>query len=326
MNRIDRLSAILIQLQSKKIVKAQEIADRFDISLRTVYRDIHALEEAGIPIGSEAGIGYFLSPDFHLPPVIFTKEEAAAFLLADKLMGRLSDAKVSKAFESALFKVKSVLRLSDKEHLENLENKISVYNYYDISVGSSGPNLYLQEIQIALASKKILEIEYAAFYNQQKSHRIIEPVSLCNYDMRWHLIAYCRLRNDYRDFRLDRIQTLNVKDEYFDGKNHISLNEYFKKITKENSLYTIQLRMHHSMFCKIGSSVYWYGLTEEKKEGDYHQLTFTHNNLHMFSKWLLRMEDKVKIIGPPELKTIIKEYILQLHRYYLQEGSTEKNK
>jgi predicted DNA-binding transcriptional regulator YafY len=316
MNRIDRLSAILIQLQSKKIVKAQELADRFDISLRTVYRDIRALEEAGVPIGSEAGIGYFLGPDFHLPPVIFTKEEAAAFLLADKLTGRLSDAKVSKAFKSALYKVKAVLRLSDKEYLENLENKISVYNYYDVPIDCPAPNLYLQEIQTALAAKKVLEISYTAYYNQQKSHRIVEPISLCNYDMRWHLIAFCRLRNDYRDFRLDRIHTLNIKDEHFEEKNHISLNEYFEKITKENSLYTIQLRMHYSIFRKIGSAVYWYGLTEEKKEGDYHNMTFTHNNLNLFAKWLLGMEDKVKIIGPPELKKIVKAYILQLHAYY----------
>ncbi len=80
MNRIDRLSAILIQLQSKQVVKAQEVADRFGISLRTVYRDIKSLEEAGIPIGAEAGKGYFIMDGYHLPPVMFTKEEASALL------------------------------------------------------------------------------------------------------------------------------------------------------------------------------------------------------------------------------------------------------
>ncbi len=68
MNRIDRLTAILIQLQGKRIVKAQDISDRFDISLRTVYRDVRALMEAGVPIGSEAGTGYYIVDGYHLPP------------------------------------------------------------------------------------------------------------------------------------------------------------------------------------------------------------------------------------------------------------------
>ena len=90
MNRIDRLTAILIQLQTKKVVKAQEIADRFNISLRTVYRDIRALEEAGVHIGAEAGIGYFLE-NYHLPPVMFTTEEASALMLGAKLIEKMSD-------------------------------------------------------------------------------------------------------------------------------------------------------------------------------------------------------------------------------------------
>ncbi len=79
MNRIDRVTAILIQLQSKKIVRAQEIAERFSISLRTVYRDIKTLEEAGIPIAGEAGVGYSIMEGYRLPQVMFTKEEAIAF-------------------------------------------------------------------------------------------------------------------------------------------------------------------------------------------------------------------------------------------------------
>ena len=107
MNRIDRLTAILIQLQTKKVVKAQEIADRFSITLRTVYRDVKALMEAGVPIGSEAGTGYFIVDGFHLPPVMFSRDEASALIMAGKLIERMTDASVKKAFESALMKIKS---------------------------------------------------------------------------------------------------------------------------------------------------------------------------------------------------------------------------
>ena len=80
MNRLDRLTAILIQLQTKRIVKAEEVAERFEISLRTVYRDVRSLMEAGVPIVSEAGEGYYIVDGFHLPPIMFNQEEASAML------------------------------------------------------------------------------------------------------------------------------------------------------------------------------------------------------------------------------------------------------
>ncbi len=118
MNRIDRVSAILIHLQTKKIVKAQEIADRFSISLRTVYRDIKALEESGVPVGGEAGVGYQLMEGYRLPPVMFTKEEAIAFLTAEKMVEKLTDASSKKHYKEAMLKIKAVLRYSEKDLLE----------------------------------------------------------------------------------------------------------------------------------------------------------------------------------------------------------------
>ncbi len=314
MNRIDRLSAILIQLQSKKIVKAQEIADRFEISLRTVYRDIRSLEEAGIPIGAEAGVGYFLNAEYHLPPVMFTQEEASAFLLAGELVGKLSDSKVSSAFESALYKVKAVLKNDEKEHLEKLQNKITVINREPLE--DSRQNLFLLDIQTALANKQRIKIDYTANYNKQQSQRIIEPVSLCNYDMRWHLIAYCRLRNDYRDFRLDRIQSLELQNETYDESLHLSLDEYFERMTKENKLYSLEIKVHQSMLDQMGSAKYWFGLIEEKKQDDSYYMKFGNNDIHLFAKWLLSLEDKVQIIAPDKLKTIIKNDVQQLYQYY----------
>ena len=126
MNRIDRLTAILIQLQAKRIVGGKEIAARFGISLRTVYRDIRALENAGVPIGSEVGLGYFLAKGYHLPPVVFTKEEAGALLLGGKLIEKFSDHSVYRHFAIALDKIKAVLGKSEQDHLDTLSAYVEV--------------------------------------------------------------------------------------------------------------------------------------------------------------------------------------------------------
>ena len=165
MNRIDRVTAILIQLQSKRVVKAQEIADRFSISLRTVYRDIKTLDEAGIPILGEAGLGYAIMEGYRLPPVMFTKEEATAFLTAEKLVDKLTDTSTREAYQAAMFKIKSVLRLTERDHLENMEQFIEVIDSPYFSK-TKNETAYLQNILQAISAKSVINIDYFAEHSQ----------------------------------------------------------------------------------------------------------------------------------------------------------------
>ncbi len=160
MNRIDRLTAILIQMQTKRIIKAEEIADRFEISLRTVYRDVKALMEAGVPIGSEAGKGYFIVDVYHLPPVMFTQEEGSAMLFAGKLVEKMTDNSIRKEFDSALLKIKAVLNEAEKDHLENLHAHVEVKNMPHDQ--PPFPNDFLTTIQKAAVNKDVLKMEYAS--------------------------------------------------------------------------------------------------------------------------------------------------------------------
>src|SRR5438093_13413776 len=108
MNRVDRLMAIVVQLQGRRVVRAEEIAAHFEISVRTVYRDIAALGEAGIPIMAEPGVGYGLAKGYHLPPVMFTSEEASALFTGGKLVDHLTDAPVQTQMDSARLKGRPV--------------------------------------------------------------------------------------------------------------------------------------------------------------------------------------------------------------------------
>lgn len=225
MNRIDRLFGILTYLQSKKFVPAEKIADRFQISVRTVYRDIKALCEQGIPISFEQHKGYFVVQGYFLPPVSFTNEEANALLLMEAIVSGFADKSIQKYYSSALNKVKSVLRGSEKEKIEQLNNNIRlqvpscfVHNYE-----------YLSLIQSAITAKTILELEYMN-NNNETSKRLVESIGLVFYALNWHLIAWCHHRKDYRDFRVGRILRLCNTSEPFRKRGHMELNDYMKQL------------------------------------------------------------------------------------------------
>jgi len=308
MNHIERLNAILIHLQSKRIVKASEIAQRFKISLRTVYRDIRALEASGVPIGAEAGVGYFLMENYKLPPVMFTKEEASALLFGEKLVEKMSDDQMKSEFCSALTKIKAILNPEEKDRLEKLQNQISVLNFN--SSNGNVNRLFLVEIQQALVSKQVLEIGYQAGYGAPTTRRLVEPIGLCNYSRRWHLFAWCRLRGEYRDFRLDRIEYLKLCPENFKGKKHISMDEFIRQLNVINDKANISMLVPCERLKLIAESKYWYGFVDEAPaDEEYCRLRFANTELKGFATWIISSGSYARVEEPTELKEILDRFI-----------------
>lgn len=223
MNRIDRLFGILTLLQSKKYVTAEAIADRFNISIRTVYRDVKALSEQGIPVSFEQHRGYFIVPGYFLPPVSFTSEQAAALLLMETMVQGFADKSIQLHYSAALNKIKAVLRTTEKEALERLTQNIR----FQLPGCIKNDFEYLSHIQTAISSKTILQISY---HNKKEevSQRRIEPLGLIFYAFNWHIVGWCHVRKDYRDFKVNRILQIKNTTEPFLKKDHIALNDYMQ--------------------------------------------------------------------------------------------------
>lgn len=303
----------MIQLQSKKVVKGQDLADRFSISLRTAYRDIKALEAAGVPILSEAGVGYSLMEGYRLPPVMFTKEEATAFLTAEKLVEKLTDPSTFKTYQSALYKIKAVLKADDKEHLEKMDDYIEVLKNAYLPPDKKTNN-HIQTILQSISHKTQLSISYFANHNQKNSERNVEPVGIFLMGQQWYLVAFCCLRNAYRNFRIDRIQKSNYTEQPF-TKQHPPLKTYLRDITKEErDLHTVVLRVESEKVKYMGEQKYYNGFISEKAAGNVTEMTFLTSSLEGFARWYLMFGDCAEIISPKVLKDRVRQLIASIEK------------
>ncbi len=225
MNRIDRLFGILTILQSKKFVSASYLSDKFEISVRTVYRDIRALEELGIPVSFEQPKGYFIVQGYFLPPLSFTIAETNALILMASLSEKYADKSINKNCQNALTKLRAVLRYGDKEKAELITSNISVWT----SDNEYSANEYISIIQKSIVEKTILEIEYTD-NNNKISVRELEPIGLTFYSNQWHLIAWCWKRKEYRDFKIKMISKLLETYKPFKKNEHFSVNQYIQQL------------------------------------------------------------------------------------------------
>lgn len=304
--KFDRVVAILTQLQSKRIVKAQELADRFGVSLRTIYRDIKTLEASGVPIASEAGIGYSVVEGYKLPPVMFTRDEAVSFMAAEKLMQQFTDRSLGAAFQAAMYKIKSVLRWSEKDWIDELDTKILVQPKGAL-FNKEVPNA-LEVLMYGIANKKQVQFSYQSVESDAPNERVIEPIGLYHENEYWYLMAYCHLRKDYRKFRADRIFKIIKLDQSFE-LHHQDLSFYLKKTGNGKEEMNIKIEMDKPFARYFKQSRHFYGFVSEKKVEDKIEMLFKYaDNPEYFIRWFIMLADKADIIEPQSLKARLKAF------------------
>ncbi len=304
LNRFDRIVAILIQLQSKKIVKAHELADRFGVSLRTIYRDVRSLESSGVPIVSEAGVGYSIMDGYRLPPVMFTREEASSFVAAEKLMQKFTDKSFGAYYESAMFKVKSVLRGKEKDWIDALQGQIAI-NPAESLFNENIPNA-LEILFESIAEKKQVFVKYQSMEAENPSERHLEPVGIFHENNYWYVMAYCHFRKDYRQFRTDRLLQIQRTDIPFQ-LIHGTLDDFRQK-EKDSPKTKVRILVDKSVVKYIKSDRKHYGFVSEETKKDNVEMTFFTHSIEGFARWYLMFGDYAQILEPE----ILKERLLEI--------------
>nr|WP_320059399.1 YafY family protein [uncultured Bacteroides sp.] len=311
MNRIDRLSAILIMLQSSSLVKAKDIATRFDIGLRTVYRDVKALEDAGIPLAGNSGTGYSLVEGFKLPPLMFTKEEAFAFLLAEKLVDQFTDFGFKENYKSGIDKIRAVMQLAEKKSIEMLNDKIDVMHFH--AVKPTANQDILKDVLCGIADKRRIQITYSN-YKQEITERKLDPIGLFFSKSNWYLVAYCDIRKDYRTFRVGRIQCVYQTSETFENE-HPPLHSFLKEIEKMEGLHEVLIEVDKTKVILLDENRFYEGLIYEEDKGDKVILHFMVFSLERFARWCLSYIDIARILSPDALKGEVTSLLNKGNKY-----------
>lgn len=221
--RLSRLVAILTQLQTRRLITSTALAQKFGVSTRTIYRDLKALERAGVPILTEDGKGYTLMEGYKIPPIMFSENQANALILAEQLVLKNRDSSLIKDYAEAIDKIKAVLRQpeKDKTNLLSLRTKFAQLDNYEIKSN------ILSSLQHALTNFYLVELNYINAENNT-SKRTVEPFALLNITEGWLMVAFCHLRKEFRYFRLDRIQKLHIQQTTF-SPHKMTLQEFFEK-------------------------------------------------------------------------------------------------
>lgn len=318
MNRTDRLVSMVMLLQSRRVITAAQLAEHFEITERTVYRDLAALGEGGVPIVGEPGVGYSLMSGYCLPPVMFSPDEAFAFVTGGLLVERMTDASMREAIRSAMGKVTAVLPPGLQGRVDRLR-KTMVIGMRPPTKGS----VPLSTVQRAMAEGRVLRLNYLGAARGQPTERVVEPLGLVFYLDHWHLIAWCRLRNEIRDFRVDRIVRCETLPEPIPPHPEFNLNEHLARcMMPERSEFAVVEVPQHLL-----ESVrrFWGPTIVEEKVSDKQarvRFAFRPEGLGYVSRWLLSLGTDAEIVSPEVLRENVAALALATAQHHRQKKTS----
>jgi len=299
MNRTDRLLAIVLELQRKGARRAEDLAATFETSKRTIYRDIQALCESGVPVVAQPGVGYSLVEGYFLPPVSFSVDEATMLLLGADSASRNFDAQYRAAAASAGRKIEAVLSEKLRGEVEYLRGNIAFVSPATLASGKSAS--LLPQLRRAIIERRTVRFDYHTRYSQDgrdaRNVREADPYAMLHYGGAWYLIGHCHLRKAVRNFRLDRMAELRVLDKTFDRPPNFRLEE---PVDDQRNLKVVALFSPEAAPWVRESWSYYVDSMEEVADGLLVTMRVRVENA--IFQWLFSWGAQVRVLEPESLR------------------------
>lgn len=307
--KVDRLVSIIMILLDKERISAKELADRFEVSPRTIYRDMDAIAMAGIPIrgASGAGGGFEIMQNYKIDKKVFSAADLSAILMG---LSSLSNMVRGDELLNALAKVKSFVPADRAKDIEVKANQICI----DLSpwMGNRNVQPYLETIKAALQDNKLISFEYVAHHGN-KTVRVVEPYQLVLKSSHWYLQGYCRERKDFRLFKLSRISSLQALEEPFVPRTYPKPILDFAD-TLEAMQAKITLRIHSSILDMV---LEYCSLERFSPDGaEHYMVAFPFMENEYYYNILFSFGDKCECLAPPHVRTEMKRRIHAIAALY----------
>jgi predicted DNA-binding transcriptional regulator YafY len=318
MNRTDRLLAIVLELQGKGRQRAEDLAATFETSKRTIYRDVLALGEAGVPIVSIPGQGYSLMKGYFLPPLSFTTDEATMLLLGSDLMAQNFDAQYRAAAQSASRKIEGVLPDKLRDEVHYLQNSIVFVGGARDTPESEHRVMLLQQLRRAIIQHTTVRFCYHARHTREgrgeQTSREADPYGLVHFPSGWHLVAYCHLRQDIRNFRLDRIDELELLPRTFQRPNGYVMRPDEEREREARSM-TARVLFDHEIARWVQEARSFY-VTHEEETPDGLLVTLQVRLESEIIHWLLSWGQHARVLEPESLRQHLADEAAGILRNY----------
>lgn len=302
MNRTDRLLAIVLELQRRKWVQAEELADIFEVSKRTIYRDMQALSESGVPVWSMTGRGYALMEGYFLPPVNFSLDEALMLIMGADFMQQNFDAPFSASADAAARKIEAVLPATMQTQVDYLRQNITFFAVNELNPEKQA---HLRKLRHALVNRQQVQLRYvrhdAARADIIATTRIVEPYSLGRPAQDWYLMAYCHLRDDLRFFRLSRMDDVKILDTVFERPLDFVPDWGF---SVENRPLRVHVRFERQMTRYVREKLPML-VVNEYEHDDAYLLEIAVRNDHDILDWVLMWGSKITVLSPESLRSLV---------------------
>ncbi len=229
MRRADRLFQIVQYLRGGRLLTAKTLAERLEVSERTIYRDIADLQSSGVPIDGEAGVGYLMREGYDLPPLMFNREEIVALVVGARILRAWGGARMALAAGEALAKIEAVLPDSAKQ----TAGTVRVHAFDRTMTPRQRDDL--DAVEAAISRRSVLQLDYSDESGSQTT-RTVEPLGLYFWGRVWTLIAWCRLRDGFRVFRIDRIRSMQETGEKHAAQKGRTLQDYLAGLAAEEGV------------------------------------------------------------------------------------------